>query len=170
MWKNEIMPPFLDHLKNYNETVMKLTGDPSRTVSLFGLDLYSLHRSADEVLRYLNRVDPQGAKSARKRFVTAFRAPCDPSHGKTADTIALRDSEKTQLATRMRRSSDCQRFVSFSPFWTVTPSCNGPSRTVIKRLSRTCISYYAIISGISQNSTPSMDSMSILLRSNSWRN
>ncbi|KAI0815276.1 hypothetical protein BC629DRAFT_1645253 [Irpex lacteus] len=68
MWKNEIMPPFLDHLKNYNETVMKLTGDPSRKVSLFGLDLYSLHRSADEVLRYLDRVDPQGAKSARKRY------------------------------------------------------------------------------------------------------
>lgn len=69
MWKNEVMPPFLDYLKNYNETVMNCTGDPSRKVSFFGLDLYSLHRSADEVLRYLDRVDPHGARAARKRLV-----------------------------------------------------------------------------------------------------
>ena len=69
MWKNEVMPPFLDYLKRYNEAVMARTGDPSRKVSFFGLDLYSLHRSADEVLRYLDRVDPEGAKTARKRLV-----------------------------------------------------------------------------------------------------
>ncbi|KAI0094600.1 hypothetical protein BDY19DRAFT_982048 [Irpex rosettiformis] len=68
MWKNEVMPPFLDHMKEHNEAVIKSTGDPSKKVSFYGLDLYSLHRSADEVLRYLDRVDPEGAKAARKRY------------------------------------------------------------------------------------------------------
>lgn len=63
------MPPFLDYLQEYNNAVMKTTDNASRKVSFFGLDLYSLHRSADEVLRYLDRVDPQGAKAARKRLV-----------------------------------------------------------------------------------------------------
>lgn len=64
------MPPFLRYLRSYNESVMKLTADPSRKVSFFGLDLYSLHRSADEVLRYLDEIDPEGARAARKRFVS----------------------------------------------------------------------------------------------------
>ena len=64
MWKNEILPPFLDYLKNYNETIMKRTGDPPKKVSFFGLVLYSLHRFADGILRYLDKVDPMGANAA----------------------------------------------------------------------------------------------------------
>ncbi len=33
-----------------------------------GLDVYSLHHSVDEVLAYLDRVDPEGARSARRRY------------------------------------------------------------------------------------------------------
>ena len=69
MWKNEVMPSFVQYLKDYNEVVMRRTGDPSQKVSFFGLDLYSLHRSADEVLRYLDKVDPEGARTARKKCV-----------------------------------------------------------------------------------------------------
>jgi len=68
MWKNEAMPSFVQYLRDYNDSVMQKTGDRSAKVSFFGLDLYSLHRSADEVLRYLERVDPEGAKAARKRY------------------------------------------------------------------------------------------------------
>lgn len=49
-------------------TFMARAKDPSRKVSFFGLDLYCIHRSADEVLRYLDRVDPHGARAARKRL------------------------------------------------------------------------------------------------------
>ncbi|KAL4243128.1 Erythromycin esterase [Abortiporus biennis] len=68
MWKNEVMPPFIEYLKSYNDTIMKETNDPTRKVSFYGMDLYSLHRSAEEVLKYLERVDPEGAKKARKRY------------------------------------------------------------------------------------------------------
>lgn len=62
------MPPLLDYLqlKTHNGGVTKLTGDPSRKVSFFGLDLFSLHRSADEVPRYLDRVDSQDAQMCAK--------------------------------------------------------------------------------------------------------
>ncbi|PCH33492.1 erythromycin esterase, partial [Wolfiporia cocos MD-104 SS10] len=62
MWKNEVMPPFIEHLRAHNARV----DDPARRMSFYGMDLYSLHRSADEVIRYLERVDPKGAKKARK--------------------------------------------------------------------------------------------------------
>ena len=67
MWKNEVMPPFVQYLREHNDRIMEKTGDPSKKVSFLGLDLYSLHRSAAEVLRYLERVDPEGATNARKQ-------------------------------------------------------------------------------------------------------
>lgn len=74
MWKNEVMPGFVQYLREHNDSVMRKTGDRSAKVSFFGLDLYSLHRSAEEVLRYLDRVDPEGAKAARKRSVLSVKA------------------------------------------------------------------------------------------------
>lgn len=63
------MPGFVQYLREYNDSIIQKTGDRSAEVSFFGLDLYSLHRSAEEVLRYLKQVDPKGAKAARKRCV-----------------------------------------------------------------------------------------------------
>ncbi|EMD41735.1 hypothetical protein CERSUDRAFT_110312 [Gelatoporia subvermispora B] len=68
MWKNEVMPPFIRHLREHNEKVMRESNDASNTVSFYGMDLYSLHRSADEVVKYLEKVDPEGAKAARKKY------------------------------------------------------------------------------------------------------
>ncbi|EIW64831.1 uncharacterized protein TRAVEDRAFT_42244 [Trametes versicolor FP-101664 SS1] len=68
MWKNETMPTFVEYLKQHNERVLEATQDPSRTVSFHGMDLYSLHRSAQQVLAYLDKVDPEGATAARKRY------------------------------------------------------------------------------------------------------
>lgn len=67
MWKNEIMPPFIQYMREHNDRVMQDTKDPYKKVSFYGMDLYSLHRSADEVLKYLESVDPEGAKAARKK-------------------------------------------------------------------------------------------------------
>lgn len=67
MWKNEVMPGFIEYMRDYNDRVMKETNDPFKKVSFFGMDLYSLNRSADEVIQYLEAVDPEGAKAARKK-------------------------------------------------------------------------------------------------------
>jgi len=68
MWRNEVMPPFLEWLRKYNVETLGVTNDPSNLVSIYGMDLYSLHRSADEVIKYLDKVDPEGAIAARKRY------------------------------------------------------------------------------------------------------
>ncbi|EJF66548.1 hypothetical protein DICSQDRAFT_45785 [Dichomitus squalens LYAD-421 SS1] len=68
MWKNEAMPPFIEWMKQHNQKVAETEGDASGTVSFYGMDVYSLHRSAEQVIRYLETVDPEGAKQARKKY------------------------------------------------------------------------------------------------------
>ncbi|KAI1797722.1 hypothetical protein LXA43DRAFT_1070574 [Ganoderma leucocontextum] len=62
MWTNEVMPPFIDWMKHHNQSVFEAVNDPSQTVSFYGMDLYSLHRSAEQVVQYLETVDQEGAK------------------------------------------------------------------------------------------------------------
>lgn len=59
MRKNEVMPPFIKYLNEHNDRVTRQTNDLSQTVSFFGMDLYSLHRSAEAVIKYLEQVDRQ---------------------------------------------------------------------------------------------------------------
>jgi erythromycin esterase-like protein len=54
---------FLKTMRRWNE------GRPAEDrLELRGLDVYSLHRSRDEVLAYLDRVDPKEAAAARQRY------------------------------------------------------------------------------------------------------
>ncbi|TFK57397.1 hypothetical protein OE88DRAFT_129051 [Heliocybe sulcata] len=68
MWKNEVMPHFIEYLRQHNDRVTRDTNDLSQTVSFFGMDLYSLHRSAEAVVKYLEEVDPEAAKRAKKQY------------------------------------------------------------------------------------------------------
>lgn len=63
MWRNRVVVRFLEWLRTYN-----LDHAGQRDVGFFGLDLYSLHRSIDAVLRYLDIVDPGSAERARQRY------------------------------------------------------------------------------------------------------
>lgn len=63
MWRNRDVVDFLSWLRTHNE------GRPATEgVGFYGLDLYSLHRSIEAVLDYLNRVDPAAAKRAKERY------------------------------------------------------------------------------------------------------
>lgn len=63
MWRNREFALLLGHLRQWNEG-----RSPTDRVEVRGLDVYSLHRSIDEVLAYLDRVDPEGAALARRRY------------------------------------------------------------------------------------------------------
>ena len=63
MWRNRVMVRFLEWLRHHN-----VRRDARDRACVYGLDLYSLHRSMDAVLRYLDRVDPAGAARARERY------------------------------------------------------------------------------------------------------
>ena len=64
MWRNTVVRDFVEWLRKHNATVE----DPLREVGFYGLDLYSLYRSIGEVITYLERVDPEGARRARQRY------------------------------------------------------------------------------------------------------
>ena len=61
MWRNMDVLAFVDWLRKHNER-------SHSSVGFFGLDLYSLYASAQEVLRYLDRHDPAAAARARFRY------------------------------------------------------------------------------------------------------
>ncbi len=61
MWRNMDVLAFIEWLHKHNMS-------HSSSVGFFGLDLYSLYTSAQEVLRYLDKNDPQAAARARFRY------------------------------------------------------------------------------------------------------
>jgi erythromycin esterase-like protein len=63
MWRNAEFAALLRRMRRWN--VGRERGD---MVEVRGLDVYSLHRSVNEVLGYLDRVDPEAARAARRRY------------------------------------------------------------------------------------------------------
>lgn len=63
MWRNLPVLDFISWLRAYNEEA-----HPDIPVGIYGLDLYSLYRSADAVIAYLDQVDPDQAEMARDRY------------------------------------------------------------------------------------------------------
>lgn len=61
MWRNVEIRDFVEWLRNRN-------AESGSSIGFYGLDLYSLHRSIDEVIGYLDRVDPHAAARARQRY------------------------------------------------------------------------------------------------------
>ncbi|GAB3660843.1 erythromycin esterase family protein [Ramlibacter alkalitolerans] len=63
MWRNTVMTGFVEWLRAYNAS-----RPPSQQVGFYGMDLYSLYSSMAQVLKYLDRVDPEAAQRARSRY------------------------------------------------------------------------------------------------------
>ena len=61
MWRNTETQQLIEWLHAYN-------AEAAHDVSFSGLDLYSMYTSAHEVVRYLDRVDPDAAQRARARY------------------------------------------------------------------------------------------------------
>ena len=57
MWANEEIADFVSWLKNYNEA-------SSDKVGFYGIDVYSLWESLDEVVKYLRKTNPEGTDLA----------------------------------------------------------------------------------------------------------
>jgi erythromycin esterase-like protein len=81
MWRNTVVRDFTEWLRAHNRG-----GERGRQAGFYGLDLYSLHRSIDEVIRYLDGVDPTAAARARDRYSCFDHASSDDgqSYGRAA--------------------------------------------------------------------------------------
>ena len=64
MWRNADVVDFVGWLRAHNDRVRP--GAPK--AGFYGLDLYSLGASMEAVIGYLERVDPQAAARARRRY------------------------------------------------------------------------------------------------------
>jgi erythromycin esterase-like protein len=63
MWRNTEVCDFVEWLRQHNNRL-----SPAQQVGFYGMDLYSLFHSIEEVLSYLDKTDPQAARQARARY------------------------------------------------------------------------------------------------------
>ena len=74
MWRNSVVAEFVTLLREYNDAL----APDGQKVGFYGLDLYSLHRSMEAVVEYLERVDPESAQRARERYACFDQFGRDP--------------------------------------------------------------------------------------------
>jgi protein-L-isoaspartate(D-aspartate) O-methyltransferase len=75
MWRNEEVATFVDWLRAYNADQR----EPMLKAGFHGLDLYSLFTSIAAVLAYLDGVDPDAGKVARRRYALLTPWQRDPA-------------------------------------------------------------------------------------------
>lgn len=63
MWANEEMIPLFDWLKDYNSANKR-----KQNVGFYGLDVYSLWESMEEIIRYLESIGSKNVELAKKAF------------------------------------------------------------------------------------------------------
>jgi erythromycin esterase-like protein len=108
MWANAEVENFAGWLRRHNEHV-----DADHRVEFRGLDVYSLGRSIDAVLRYLDSVSPEAAKVARSRYGCLTPWQDDPAQYGRAALEGKASCEAAVIAQLQdvldRRLSDMQR-------------------------------------------------------------
>jgi erythromycin esterase-like protein len=106
MWRNHDVLEFITWLREHNEA---LAPDIRRT-GFYGLDLYSLFRSIEAVISYLDEVDPDGARRARQRYACFEHFGEDTqAYGYAAEfglAPSCEDQAVRQLVDLQRRAGD----------------------------------------------------------------
>ncbi|HUJ16155.1 MAG TPA: erythromycin esterase family protein [Thermoanaerobaculia bacterium] len=64
MWRNADVLDFIGWLREFNDRIPR----DDQKAGFYGLDLYSLYTSIEQVIGYLDKVDPDAAKRARYRY------------------------------------------------------------------------------------------------------
>src|SRR5438309_2517412 len=75
MWRNAVVLDFVGWLRERND---RTEGGEEAKAGFYGLDLYSLFRSIQEVISYLESVDPDAAARARERYACFDHVGEDP--------------------------------------------------------------------------------------------
>ena len=94
MWRNTAVLDFVGWLREHND---RARDDMDKT-GFYGTDLYSLHRSMEEVVAFLEHVDPDAAVRARERYSCLDHASGD-------------DGESYGFAAAFGAGESCEREV-----------------------------------------------------------
>jgi erythromycin esterase-like protein len=105
MWRNRDVLAFANWLRKHNQSQPE-----ARRVGFYGLDLYSLFASMQEVIRFLENVDPEAATRARYRY-SCFDAFGEDTqaYGYAAEfgvTRSCEDQAVQQLIELQRRAAE----------------------------------------------------------------
>jgi len=85
MWRNHAVADFAEWLREYNGRIE----DKKKRAGFYGLDLYSMYKSAQQVIDYLDKVDPEAAERARKRYAAIIQYKEDPHDYATAVMLGV---------------------------------------------------------------------------------
>lgn len=102
MWRNEDVVALVDWLRQRNAAYPDF-----EHAGFYGIDLYSLHGSIEQVLRYLAKVDPDAAARARERYSCFDSFGGDPQAYGYATSYGAESCEEAvvrQLTELQRRS------------------------------------------------------------------
>ena len=96
MWRNAAVLDFVGWLREFN-----LTAPQQQRAGVYGLDLYSLFSSIEEVVRYLDRVDAPAAARARERYACFDHFNEDSQAYGYAATTGLEDSCEREVVAQL---------------------------------------------------------------------
>lgn len=106
IWLNADVVEFISWLRQYNDALPK----GARKVGFYGLDLYSLHATAQAVLEFLDKVDPEAARRARYRYACFEHFGEDTQAYGYATSFGLskdyEDEVVSQLVEMQKRTAD----------------------------------------------------------------
>jgi erythromycin esterase-like protein len=106
LWRNADVLAFVEWLKRHNQSIPQY----DHKVGFYGLDLYSLYRSASAVISYLESVDPEAAQRARHRYACLATYGLDEqAYGYAASLGLTRSCEEkviAELVDLQRREAD----------------------------------------------------------------
>lgn len=107
MWRNEDVLELVKRLRAFNDGI----SDERRHAGFFGLDLYSLRRSMEAVVDYLDRVDPEAAPRARARYACFDHLAEDPQRYGYATTFGMKkDCEVEVMRQLMGMTANLERY------------------------------------------------------------
>lgn len=90
MWRNTSVLAFVEWLRKRNDAAG--AGGGKTKAGFYGLDLYSLFTSIQEVVRYLEGVDPVAARETRRRYACFDHYDQDSQHYGYAASVGLSES------------------------------------------------------------------------------
>ncbi len=96
MWRNADVLDFVGWLRTHNERQ-----PADGRVGFYGLDLYSLRASMEAVLRYLDHVDPDGARRARQRYACFDQFGGEMQEYGYAASLGLHPSCEREVVTQL---------------------------------------------------------------------
>ncbi|MCT7377007.1 erythromycin esterase family protein [Chelativorans salis] len=101
MWRNREFADFVEWLRRHNEGLAE--GDRAE---LRGLDVYSLNASIAAVIHYLDRVDPEAAGEARRRYGCLTPWQAEPAFYGRAMLRGGRDTCEDEVVAQLQELLD----------------------------------------------------------------